>query len=119
MSDTIETTENLETKPTLESMFLASEEQYALVEAAQLDYEASLRRLAAVHGNTVTDPRNGQIWQIRSRQDSKQGRPITYMCALKAEPATWLKGRAKKQPTAAVAPEVEPVSETGGATVIE
>ena len=121
MTDTIET--STEAAPavyeTLENMISTSEGLAAAAHEAQLRYEDSLKLLATAHGSTYTDPRTGQIQQIRHREDSKQGRPITYLCALKAEPKTWLKGH-KKQTTAQVvaAPE-ESIPETGGATVIE
>lgn len=119
MSDAIETT----TTPveTLENMIVASETLASEALAAQVKYEESLKALAEAHGSTYTDPRTGQVCQIRHRVDSKQGRPITYLCALKAEPKTWLVGRAKKAAagTTAETPAAATVSETGGATVIE
>lgn len=115
-----------ETTPveSLENMIAASEALLSQATAAQVAYEDSLRALAAAHGSTYTDPRTGQVFQVRHREDSKQGRPITYLCALKAEPKTWLTGPKKKAtaataaaPAAAAAASVVP--ETGGATVIE
>lgn len=117
MSDATETT----TVESLENMIATSDALRAKAEEAQVAYEASLQALAAAHGSTYTDPNTGKIWQIRHRVDSKQGRPITYLCALHAEPKTWLTGR--KKATSASAPiaaaAASAVPETGGATVIE
>lgn len=104
----------------LENMIVTSEALAAEVLAAQIKYEDSLKALAAAYSPTFTDPRTGQVCQIRFREKSKQGRSITYLCALKAEPATWLKGRAKKTATdTTVSGAASAVPETGGATVIE
>ncbi len=123
MSDATETTnETPATKIPLENMIVTSETLASEALAAQIRYEESLQALAAEHGSTYTDPRNGQVCQIRHRVDSKQGRPITYLCALKAEPKTWLTGRAKKTAdttTTVAAAAASVVPETGGATVIE
>lgn len=117
MTDIVETTP----ADTLENMIQTSETYAAEAYAAQIRYEESLKAIASAHGSTYTDPRNGQVCQIRSREDSKQGRPITYLCTLKAEPKTWLTGRAKKTTPVVTTPvpQTASISETGGATVIE
>ncbi len=126
MTDVTETiTTNDTAKPSLEDMLNASYSLRELAETAQINYENSLQELSKAHGSTFTDPRSGQIFQIRHRADSKQGRPITYLCALKAEPKTWLTGRPRKvvdantSTTAVASQDAGVVSETGGATVIE
>lgn len=142
-------TENTNTPAdTLENMIATAENLRMAADQAQLDYEDSLRAIARDHGATLTV--GGQVYQIRHRKESRAietvtlsgkispqtGREITYLCALRAEPKTWLTGRAKgskvkkgkvQSPEAAtmasavssVLPETEIVPETGGATVIE
>lgn len=118
----VESTETVTVKEPLENMIATSESLRTSAESAQIAYEESLRAIAKAHGSTFT--LNGQVHQIRHREDSKQGRPITYLCALKAEPKTWLTGRKKKATTTEETTPVASatalvVSEVGGATVIE
>lgn len=143
---------NLTTEPvdTLENMIATAETLRNAAEQAQIAYEDHLAAIARDHGATVTV--NGQVYQIRHRSQSRAnetvtfsgkvtpqtGREITYLCALKAEPKTWLKGRTKgtkvkkgkvmpaveveavmHSAVTSFLPETELVSETGGATVIE
>lgn len=103
---------------TLVTMLETSESLAKAAQLAQVEYEASLQAIVSAHGATFTDPRNNQVYQVRTRKDSTQGRPITYLCALKAEPKTWLTGRTKKDTTANPT-ETPTVPETGGATVID
>ena len=126
MSDATENTETVETtatpKESLENMIATSESLRTAAEAAQIAYEDSLQAIASEYDSTYTI--NGQVFQIRHREDSKQGRPITYLCKLKAEPKTWLTGRKRKAPettetNTVAAATATVIPETGGPTVIE
>jgi uncharacterized protein Yka (UPF0111/DUF47 family) len=128
MSDATEnTTETVETtatpKESLENMIATAESLRTAAEAAQVAYEESLQAIASEYDSTYTI--NGQVFQIRHREDSKQGRPITYLCKLKAEPKTWLTGRKRKsapettEANTVAAATATVIPETGGPTVIE
>lgn len=85
-----------------DQMYAHSLELLRKAEEAQIAYEASLDDLAHKHGSTfqqVVGTENGapvtQWLQIRCRKDSVQGRPVTYLCKLSAEPKTWLSKKAK------------------------
>lgn len=92
MSDTIETTIETTTESTVDfaALVATAQTRKAAVEAAQLEYEASLRAVAEIH---PTFEVNGQWYQVRHREESKLGRPLTYICELDAEPKTWLGGK--------------------------
>lgn len=93
-------TETLEASDTLENMLVRADEALELVEAAQVAYEKLLAKISTEHGATFQ--RNGQWYQIRHRKESKQGRPITYLCKLPGAPTEWLSGPRKKHATPTV-----------------
>jgi hypothetical protein len=62
---------------------------------AQLAYEAKLNEVVKANGS-ATFQHEGQWFQIRTRKSLEDGRLMTYLCKLRAEPKTWLKGRPKK-----------------------
>lgn len=98
ITETTETTTVATVMP-LADMVGAAETALEAVKTAQLAYEAQLQQIAEAHGNTYQH--SGQWFQIRSRESAVEKRKITYLCELKDEPKTWLKGPRKK--TAAVA----------------
>lgn len=85
------------------------------VKTAQLAYEERLQAIAKEHGNTYQY--DGQWFQIRSRDSLVEGRKITYLCELKDEPKTWLKGPKKK--VAAAAATEAPVMAMAVQTTVE
>jgi len=87
---TTEITTETTTTADLEARLAIANARKAEVESAQLAYEAALREVATIKPTFTVD---GQVFQIRHREDSKLGRPLTYLCALKAEPKTWLGGK--------------------------
>lgn len=134
MSDSTEFTA-METEMTesLENLIEMADRAREAAEAAQIEYEKTLLAIKNAHGATF-QREDGSWYQIRHRKDSVQGRPITYLCALKGEPKTWLKGpKGKKaadsatvtsdptetQETVMVASVASTVSETGGTVVID
>lgn len=62
------------------------------IKDAQLEYENKLHAIVAANGSS-TFYHNNQWFQIRTRKDGEN--TVTYLCQLKAEPKTWLKGRPK------------------------
>lgn len=118
MTTEIATTDTTATTPTpsLEDMLIRADELHAAANQAQIDYEAQLLAIGETHGRTFV--RDGQHFQIRHRQDSVQGRPITYLCALKVAPKEWLKGPKKKAVDAPV-PALEELPSTGETVTIE
>lgn len=120
---TTDTTETVttETVPSLTDMLADSERLLTIAQDAQLAYEQSLQALAKAHGATFTDPRSAHVFQVRTRKGDDTKRAITYLCALKAEPKTWLTGRKKATTVTATAAAAAAsvVPETGDATVIE
>lgn len=89
------------------------------VKKAQLAYEASLSEIVKNMGASTFN-HEGRWYQVRSRKSKEEGRMVTYLCRLKAEPKTWLTGRPKKTTM-----ELDPVEinnatfEAGSTTVIE
>lgn len=64
------------------------------VKQAQLAYEEKLSAVVKALGG-ATFQHNGKWYQIRTRDSKEEGRIVTYLCYLSAEPKTWLKGRPK------------------------
>jgi hypothetical protein len=64
------------------------------IKAAQALYAEKLNAIVA-HLGSSTFEFNSQWFQIRTRKSTETGELITYLCGLKAEPRTWLKGRPK------------------------
>ena len=89
MTTEITTTETTTTVD-FEALVATANAARATAEQAQLAYEQALRDVAAVKPTFTVD---GQVYQIRHRVDSKLGRPLTYLCELRAEPKTWLGGK--------------------------
>lgn len=77
---------------TLESLISEASDAEANVKQAQRTYEAKLQEIATTYGATFLH--NGQWFQVRTRE-AGNGETITYLCHLKGDPKTWLKGRPK------------------------
>lgn len=66
----------------------------AAVKTAQAAYAGKLTDIVT-HLKGSTFEHEGKWFQIRTRKQADTGEQITYLCALKAAPSTWLKGRPK------------------------
>jgi hypothetical protein len=64
------------------------------IKTAQALYAEKLNAIVA-HLGSSTFEHNSKWFQIRTRKFVETGEIITYLCDLKAEPRTWLKGRPK------------------------
>lgn len=62
------------------------------VKEAQRSYENCLKQIVSASGSS-TFCHNGKWYQVRTRADGD--RTITYLCNLRDDPRTWLKGRPK------------------------
>lgn len=85
---------NSDTVVSLETLLAEAASAKEAMLAATLAYEDKLGQIAKIHGNTYQHA--GQWYQIRARESLVEGRKITYLCQLKAEPKTWLKGPKRK-----------------------
>lgn len=92
--------------PSLEELIARAEKAADFALEAQIQYERCLQDIASYHKPTYEY--NGQIYQVRTRKDSKQGRTITYLCKLKDWPVTWL---SRPKLTAEVASPETPTSD--------
>ncbi len=84
---------DIDTQVSLDTLISDAAAAENAVKLAQIEYENKLSRIVQLHG-TSTFLHNGQWFQIRTRK-SEEGRTMTYLCKLKAEPKTWLRGRPK------------------------
>lgn len=100
-------------KPSLEEMIERAEKALIVANEAQIAYEQSLLDIANTHGATYEH--RGQVYQIRMKEESRQGRTIVYLCKLRDWPKTWLsknKGGAKAKKrimTILEKPDTDPV----------
>lgn len=83
---------DIDTQVSLDTLISDAAAAENAVKLAQIEYETKLSRIVQVHGSS-TFFHNGQWFQIRNRES--EGRTMTYLCKLKAEPKTWLRGRPK------------------------
>lgn len=84
----------MDTTRTVNDLIADSFTAEAAIKDAQLAYEDTLNKIVQANGG-ATFQHNGQWFQIRTRKSEEEGRDVTYLCRLKAEPKTWLKGRPK------------------------
>jgi hypothetical protein len=84
----------MDTTRTVNDLIADSFTAEAAIKDAQLAYEDALNKIVQANGS-ATFQHNGQWFQIRTRKSEEENRDVTYLCRLKAEPKTWLKGRPK------------------------
>jgi dGTP triphosphohydrolase len=84
----------MDTTRTVNDLIADSFTAEAAIKDAQLAYEDALNKIVQANGG-ATFQHNGQWFQIRTRKSEEENRDVTYLCRLKAEPKTWLKGRPK------------------------
>lgn len=83
---------DIDTQVSLDTLISDAAAAENAVKQAQIEYENKLALIVQAHGSS-TFFHNGQWFQIRTRES--EGRTMTYLCKLKAEPKTWLRGRPK------------------------
>lgn len=97
----------------IESLIADAKNAEQAIKDAQLNYENKLHAIVAANGSS-TFYHNNQWFQIRTRDDG--GNKVTYLCQLKAEPKTWLKGRPKGSSTKKKAASLSTVGEDNNET---
>jgi hypothetical protein len=83
---------DIDTQVSLDTLISDAAAAEDAVKQAQIVYESKLAQIVQSHGSS-TFLHNGQWFQIRTRKSD--GRDMTYLCKLRAEPKTWLRGRPK------------------------
>lgn len=92
----------------IDSLIADAQNAEQAIKDAQLNYEHKLHAVVAANGSS-TFYHNNQWFQIRTRNDGDT--KVTYLCQLKAEPKTWLKGRPKGSITKKKAASLSTVGE--------
>lgn len=96
------------TNVSIETLIEDAKNAEQAIKDAQVNYENKLHAIVAANGSS-TFYHNNQWFQIRTRKDGET--TVTYLCQLKAEPKTWLKGRPKGSVTKKKAASLSTVGE--------